>query len=251
MSSPAHGPSAARAPSQLPGFLRAPLAAMSESMLLPAVVAVFGIAAALFLVGGLPRRIPGPGLYDDEDDVTDWIPVYDGGYDDDEYSEYVVPRETDYYPMASMEADDETEQIVWRRPESVPEPIGLAHNGFHVDEDHFTALDGVRPAFVEVLAERRRAGDGGRRLSLWTVSESERAPKNRSRPRGTASGTQANRGARGTIATSPTTPKPTGGIRYGATDLPVNPRFPAAIARRCRTRVRTPRPQSNSTAALR
>ena len=29
----------------------------------------------------------------------------------------------------------------------------IAHNGFHVDEDHFAALDGVRPAFVEVLAD--------------------------------------------------------------------------------------------------
>ena len=63
---------------KLPAFLHEPFAtALSQSMLLPAFVALFGIVGALFLMGGLPRRIPGPGLYDDEDDVTDWIPVYD------------------------------------------------------------------------------------------------------------------------------------------------------------------------------
>jgi hypothetical protein len=52
-SSHAH-PSAA---AQLPDSLRAPLsAAMSESMLLPAVVAVFGIVAALFMSPSTPSR---------------------------------------------------------------------------------------------------------------------------------------------------------------------------------------------------
>jgi hypothetical protein len=123
---------------KLPEFLHEPFAtALSQSMLLPAFVALFGIIGALFLVGGLPRRIPGPRLSDD-DEVTDWIPVYDEGYDDDDYIEYVVSRETDYYrpsyPPVPVEVDDETEQIVWRRPEPEPEPIGFAHNGFHVDD---------------------------------------------------------------------------------------------------------------------
>ena len=130
---------------KLPAFLHEPFAtALSQSMLLPAFVALFGIIGALFLVGGSPRRIPGPGFSGD-DDVTDWIPVYDEGYDDDEYIEYVVPREPDYYRPAyeaEAEAEDETEQILWRRPEPEPEPIGFTHNGFHVDEDHFTAPDG-------------------------------------------------------------------------------------------------------------
>jgi EmrB/QacA subfamily drug resistance transporter len=53
LSSPAHRSAAA----QLPDSLRAPLsAAMSESMLLPAVVAVFGIVAALFMSTSTPRR---------------------------------------------------------------------------------------------------------------------------------------------------------------------------------------------------
>lgn len=124
---------------KLPAFLHEPFAtALSQSMLLPAFVALFGIIGALFLAGGLPRRIPGP-EFSDDDDVTDWIPVYDEGYDDDEYIEYVVSREPDHYrpayPAAPVEADDETEQIVWRRPEPEPEPTGFAHNGFHVDEN--------------------------------------------------------------------------------------------------------------------
>jgi len=111
---------------KLPAFLHEPFAtALSQSMLLPAFVALFGIIGALFLAGGLPRRIPGP-EFSDDDDVTDWIPVYDEGYDDDEYIEYVVSREPDHYrpayPAAPVEADDETEQIVWRRPEPEPEP---------------------------------------------------------------------------------------------------------------------------------
>ena len=127
---------------KLPAALHEPFAtALSQSMLLPAFVALFGIIGALFLVGGLSRRIPGPGSADD-DDVTDWIPVYD----EDDYVEYEVSREPDYHlpshPPVPAEADDETEQIVWRRPELESEPIGFAHNGFHVDEDHFTAPDG-------------------------------------------------------------------------------------------------------------
>jgi len=75
-----------------------------------------------------------------------------------------VSREPDYHlpsdPPVPAEADDETEQIVWRRPELESEPIRFAHNGFHVDEDHFAGLD--EPATV--------ADD----VSMWTVSESER-----------------------------------------------------------------------------
>jgi EmrB/QacA subfamily drug resistance transporter len=88
---------------KLPAVLHEPFAtALSQSMLLPAFVALFGIIGALFLAGGLPRRVAGPG-YSDDDDVTDPIPVYDEGYDDDEYTEYEVSREADHYPV---ETDD-------------------------------------------------------------------------------------------------------------------------------------------------
>jgi EmrB/QacA subfamily drug resistance transporter len=144
---------------KLPAFLHEPFAtALSQSMLLPAFVALFGIIGALFLVGGSPRRIPGPGFSGD-DDVTDWIPVYDEGYDDDEYIEYVVPREPDYYrPAYEAEDEDETEQILWRRPEPEPEPIGFAHNGFHVDDFSLWTVSESRAAEPE-LPSRHRLSD--------------------------------------------------------------------------------------------
>ncbi|ORB50294.1 MFS transporter [Mycolicibacterium rhodesiae] len=119
----------------LPSFLREPFsAALSQSMLLPAFGALFGIVAALFVVGGFgaPRRVPA------DDEVTDEIPVYDDGYDDDDYLEYVVDREP-VAPSARDERDDETEVIRWHppaaRPEPVAEPVDLVHNGFPVDRD--------------------------------------------------------------------------------------------------------------------
>ncbi len=114
---------------QLPAFLRAPFsAALSQSMLLPAFAALFGIVAALFVLGGLGRPVV---RADDDDEITDEIPVYDDGYDDDEYLEYVVHRE----PTRTV--DDATDVIRWHRPAAEPEPaeapVHVAHNGFHVD----------------------------------------------------------------------------------------------------------------------
>lgn len=148
---------------KLPAVLHEPFAtALSQSMLLPAFVALFGIIGALFLVGGLSGRVVGPEFVDD-DDVTDWIPVYDEGYDDDDYIEYEVPRA---YPPAPLEDDFETEQIVWRRPDPDPEPepelIGFAHNGFRVDDRR----SGFADLFADVHADeaepnsRHRLSDG-------------------------------------------------------------------------------------------
>ena len=118
---------------QLPSFLREPFsAALSQSMLLPAFAALFGIVAALFVLGGLGR----PSVRDDRDEITDEIPVYDDGYDDDEYVEYEVDREP-VAPPPPDARDDETDVIRWHRPPPEPEPpvepIELAHNGFHLD----------------------------------------------------------------------------------------------------------------------
>jgi MFS family permease len=138
----------------LPSFLHEPFsAALSQSMLLPAFVALFGIVAALFVLGGLGPRSARQGM-DTDDDITDEIPAYDDGYaddgyDDDEYVEYVV--EPTYRPAPLPEpVDDETEVIEWQRPvhepESPAEPIGFAHNGFHVDgESHYRTLESVAP----------------------------------------------------------------------------------------------------------
>ncbi len=120
---------------ELPSFLREPFsAALSQSMLLPAFGALFGIVAALFVVGGFG----GPRPVRDDDEITDEIPVYDDGYDDDDYLEYVVDREP-VAPPVRDERDDETEVIRWHppiaRPEPAAEPIGLVHNGIPMDGD--------------------------------------------------------------------------------------------------------------------
>ncbi len=58
----------------LPAFLHAPFAAaMSQSILLPAFVALFGVVAAIFMVGASPARIPGP----TPEEITDRLPVVD------------------------------------------------------------------------------------------------------------------------------------------------------------------------------
>jgi len=57
----------------LPAFLHDPFAAaMSQSILLPAFVALFGVVAAIFLVGGSPARLTDPA-----EEITDRLPVVD------------------------------------------------------------------------------------------------------------------------------------------------------------------------------
>ncbi|WP_442932807.1 MFS transporter [Mycobacterium kyogaense] len=81
---------------QLPGFLHAPFsAAMSQAMLLPAFIALFGVVAALFLTGGVARRLAPPA---DNETRADTDHADDDWVDDDDYVEYVVdwePREPD------------------------------------------------------------------------------------------------------------------------------------------------------------
>jgi EmrB/QacA subfamily drug resistance transporter len=208
---------------ELPAFLREPFStALSQSMLLPAFVSLFGVVAALFLIGSVTssaaaRRPEGPhGAVDEFDDAADYfdysedrterIPVVvgaaadsdyrayrrefagqpdlfardyvDDGQDDDEYIddddyvEYTPAREpaADAPPAPSVyeEPDEDTERFAtpvehprpapaeawhsdpvesWRSllDESAPgpsaEPIGFAHNGFYVEEEHFRPMD--------------------------------------------------------------------------------------------------------------
>ncbi len=88
---------------QLPAFVRGPFsAAMSQSMLLPAFIALFGIIATLFLVGALgsaqSRR--------DVDDLAGYALADDPEDDDDGYVEYILRREPD------SGYDDNTQPLV-------------------------------------------------------------------------------------------------------------------------------------------
>ncbi|WP_435405159.1 hypothetical protein [Mycolicibacterium houstonense] len=84
----------------MPEFLHAPFAAaMSQSMLLPAFIALFGVVGALFLVGfgTAPASVPGanPEPYtdprdDDDDDYVEFTVDHDDGADDDEAATVVL-----------------------------------------------------------------------------------------------------------------------------------------------------------------
>ena len=129
--------------SQLPAFLHQPFSdAMAISTLLPAFVALFGIVAALFLVGGRAASQPAKPLpvVDDYDSEprTEELPVIpavpdDGGYvdDGDNYAEYILaPPEPDSEPLTIAVDDCKTDPL-----RSAPEPIGFAHNGLYVEDD--------------------------------------------------------------------------------------------------------------------
>jgi hypothetical protein len=141
-----HGPAGAGA-LRMPAFLREPFsAAMSQSLLLPAFIALFGIIAALFLVGftgsertregGLPEPTPeDDGGYDD--------------YDDDDYVEYILRRDADIRETAGHPVD------------SLPheDSIGFAHNGFQIDNgQRFPSVAQFsRPAFEATRHGERSA----------------------------------------------------------------------------------------------
>ena len=159
---------------QLPGFLHEPFsAALSQSMLLPAFVSLFGVLAALFLVGFGSSSAPKPAGGVNPEVRTDRLPVVraagphlfgraveqDDYIDDDDYVEYTFARaperfadEPDTEPLvARVEHPRAAPAAAWRSDpveswrslldEPVPaprryvEPIGFAHNGFHVAEE--------------------------------------------------------------------------------------------------------------------
>ncbi len=92
---------------QLPEFVRAPFsAAMSQSMLLPAFIALFGIVAALFLVGMTGSAISRRPLPEDDDLA---------GYAEDGYAE-------DGYAEDDDDDDDYVECILRREPDVAQQP---------------------------------------------------------------------------------------------------------------------------------
>jgi len=136
---------------QLAEFVRDPFsAAMSQSMLLPAFIALFGIIAALFLLGFAMsvvtrEAVPEP----DADAFDDWHDWHDW-YDDDDYVEYVIRHEPDIKWDAESEGDTQPLPARVRQPRPAPAlderrpqagPMGLAHNGFHVGGGQFFRLN--------------------------------------------------------------------------------------------------------------
>jgi hypothetical protein len=137
------------AAAQLPAFLHVPFAsAMSQSMLLPAFIALFGVIAALFLLGGAPRvrqTRPADARGDDGGHVSGGHALDDGdALDDDDYVEY----EVDWSHAADTDRLTRVEQPGARQPraeEPAPSPVAGG------DGDRRGILDDLMPA------------DGGRR----------------------------------------------------------------------------------------
>ncbi|CAM4462904.1 Spectinomycin tetracycline efflux pump [Mycobacterium basiliense] len=156
---------------QLPGLVRAPFsAAMSQSLLLPAFVALLGIVAALFLVAAGRSVAAGA----DHSDYGDY------GYDDDDdYLEYILVREPDAGPTA--ESDNRRVGTGPRRPRAaaaeawthepldaehsrLPDfvsqagPSGAVHNGAHCnDEQRFRSIAGRHPESDDTASHRRHS----------------------------------------------------------------------------------------------
>lgn len=152
---------------QLPEFLREPFSvAMSQSTLLPAFVALFGVAAALFLVGFVTSAAPESAGAGEAEGLTDRLPLIPGYDDGDDYLEYTIAdrwAELDVDVERPYDEEGDTEPVAVRAeyPRAVPaemdplqpwssvanslvdipepdvgaEPIGFAHNGFHVDDE--------------------------------------------------------------------------------------------------------------------
>jgi hypothetical protein len=168
---------------QLPSWLLEPFsAAMSQTMLLPAFFSLFGVVAAVFLLGFGDH--PGAAALRDDpvdaDDQAGYAVDYGGDEtftDDDDYVEYTLVRddavawpatrrdaEPVTEPLTSVAADPqrdagpEPERESWRTildalladvpavpPKPSAEPIGFAHNGFHVDEGQVQDVDRATP----------------------------------------------------------------------------------------------------------
>ncbi|KMO80214.1 MFS transporter [Mycolicibacterium chubuense] len=112
---------------QLPGFLHAPFAAaMSQAMLLPAFIALFGVVAALFLIGMVGSRVtPAAPQAEPDARVDD-----DGDFaaDDDEYVEYVVDwGGTDSGTDSSAEADTDVLNRATPEPPAGPDAETTTH----------------------------------------------------------------------------------------------------------------------------
>jgi MFS family permease len=154
---------------EMPPFLRVPFAdAMSQSMLLPAFVALFGIGAALFLVGasGPTDDDQPPSAEEGSDTPTRRVRVRpsaaegfasgpdgyrDGFDDDDDYVEYTLPPAPNAAPPRRKltPAESWRSQLDDMTATTEIQPIGRGGNGFHPDEDR------ARPREYRPIDQRR------------------------------------------------------------------------------------------------
>ena len=238
---PSAAPQGEGSVAQLPAWLHEPFAAaMSQSMLLPAFFALFGVVAAMFLLGFGNAELRVPTEDDAEDGHTGLAADYGGDepfVDDDEYVEYTVSWDDPPKPAAAVVEDDDitepmesragpllhapaetwhtapVESWHWAHDEDIAEseptpepppsrglptperpqerwrwgyhppegqgdildePIGFAHNGFHIDErERFQALPEPEP---EPPAKPRPPRHGPRARHYLSEDEPEQRP---------------------------------------------------------------------------
>jgi hypothetical protein len=124
-------PTLAEAPGEgsvarLPAFLHEPFAAaMSQSLLLPAFFALFGVVAAIFMLGfGDPDRLVEDDALEDLDRNAGYAVEYGGDEtfgDDDDYLEYTVSWD-EPEPVTRAEPEIQTEPVVLG-DDSITEPM--------------------------------------------------------------------------------------------------------------------------------
>ncbi len=150
---------------RLPAFLHEPFAAaMSQSMLLPAFFALFGVVAAMFLLGFGDAEL----LVDDDDledaDRNAGYAVEYGGdetfVDDDEYLEYTVSWDE---PEPATQAEPVVQaQPVVQADDSVTEPMrSRADHLLHAPAEAWHSA----PGRVVALSARGRASSAGARAA--------------------------------------------------------------------------------------
>ena len=138
----ADGPGGEGSVTELPGFLHEPFAsAMSQSLLLPAFIALFGVVAAMFLLGFAKPAAPKPQRPEPADDYWDDDDRY---VDDDHYVEFTVVHDepapvvapnavgpaAPVAPVADaiVEDEDDTEPIVARHDHVQTPPPDTWHD---------------------------------------------------------------------------------------------------------------------------
>jgi EmrB/QacA subfamily drug resistance transporter len=148
---------------RLPAFLHEPFAAaMSQSLLLPAFFALFGVVAAIFLLGfGDPDRLLEDDL-DDADRNAGYAVEYGGDEtfgDDDDYLEYTVAwDEPAPAPRAApvVQADDSITEPMRSRADHVLHAPAEVWHGAPVESWHSLLEDAPEPAAPEPPAVEPR-----------------------------------------------------------------------------------------------